>query len=137
MGNLNAFLHPAEEVKEKEIIISKRFLDENGDPVPFKIRALTQAENEQIVKKSMHLVKTRFRQQTEKKLDDLEYTRRLIVTATVEPDFTSEEICAAYGTIDPLEVPGKMLLAGEYSILVDEIIDLSGFRNNLGEEAKN
>jgi len=136
MGNLNAFLHPAEEIKEKEIIISKRFLDENGNPVPFKIRALTQEENEQVANAATHPVKTRF-QQVEKKLDNLEYMQRMVVAATVEPRFDSPEMCDAYGTMNPLEVPGKMLLAGEYSLLLDEIMAFSGFNSDLGEEAKN
>ena len=36
--------------EEKEVIVSERF-QEDGKPVPFRIRALTQKENEQLVKK--------------------------------------------------------------------------------------
>ena len=44
MSNLNAFLHPVQGDETREIIVSNRFLDENGRPVPFRIRALTQEE---------------------------------------------------------------------------------------------
>ena len=42
MSKLSAFLHPVVENKEKEVVISNRFLDEKGNPIPFKIRAITQ-----------------------------------------------------------------------------------------------
>lgn len=135
MSDLNAFLHPVQGDETREIIISSRFLGEDGRPVPFKIRALTQEENAQISKRSMRLVKGGKR--GEKELDNTEYASRIIAAATVEPDFSSEALCKAYGTMDPLEVPGKMLLAGEYKRLMDAVMDLSGFRDDLEEDAKN
>ena len=39
--------------------------------------------------------------------------------------------------MDPLEVPGRMLLAGEYERLSREILSLSGFDDDLEEQAKN
>ena len=50
MSKLSAFLHPVTTSEEKEVVISNRFQDENGRPVPFKIRALTQEENDAFVK---------------------------------------------------------------------------------------
>ena len=72
------------------------------------------------------------------RLDSIAYSRQLVVAATVEPDFRSEELCKAYNTMDPLEVPGRMLLAGEYGRLSKEIMRLSGFaEDDLEEQAKN
>ena len=138
MSNLNAFLHPVQGDETQEVMISARFLGEDGRPVPFKIRALTQEENARISRQSMRLVKGGKR--GEKELDSEAYTNRIIVAATVEPDFTSAELCSAYGVMDPMELPGKMLLAGEYSKLSKEIMELSGFSANLDdleEQAKN
>ena len=42
MSNLSAFLHPVTTQEEKEVILSKRFLDETGEPAKFKIRSITQ-----------------------------------------------------------------------------------------------
>lgn len=40
--------------------------------------------------------------------------------------------------LDPLLVPGRMLLAGESAKLMREIMDLSGFNDaNIEDEAKN
>lgn len=136
MSKLSAFLNPVSYIEEKEVIISKRFLDENGEPVPFKIKSLTQAENEAISKASRKYKKINGK--TEEGFDPEGYTARLVVAATVFPDFSSSELCQKYGTLDPTEVPGKMLLSGEYKTLVKQIMDLSGFGDeDLEEEAKN
>lgn len=135
MSKLSAFLHPAVAHQTKEIIVSKRFVDEAGNVVPFKIRALTQGENDAITKKSTRKVKENG--QIMERLDSIELSRRIVVAATVEPDFSSKEMCDAYETLNPLEVPGKMLLSGEYKKLIREISDLSGFDDDLEEQVKN
>ena len=113
------------------------FQDENGNLIPFIIRQISQAENEEIVKKATKTKKVRGVPQ--EYVDGAEVSRRLVVAATVDPDFTSKEICDAYGVLDPLMVPGKMLLSGEYNRLLDEITSFSGFESleDLETEAKN
>ena len=135
MSALSAFLHPAVTCEEKEVVISRRFLGEDGKPVPFKIRALTQEKNAAIIRTAtrMKLVNG----QLQESIDANELSARTIVEATVFPDFRSAELCEAYGTKDPVQVPGKMLLAGEFSRLIDAVSKLSGFDKSLDEEAKN
>ena len=134
MSKLSAFLNPESIQEEREVIISDRFKDEKGNQAPFKIRAMSQAENDQNVK--LCTKKRKVGSQTEEYFDNIEFSRRTIVAATVEPDFRSTEMCDAYGVLDPLLVPGKMLRPGEYSRLMQEINELSGF-TDLEEEAKN
>lgn len=134
MSKLSAFLNPANIQEEREVIISDRFKDDKGNLVPFKIRAMSQAENDQNVKRCTK--KRKVGNQTEEYFDNIEFSRRTIVDATVEPDFRATELCEAYGVLDPLLVPGKMLRPGEYSRLMQEINELSGFAD-LEEEAKN
>ena len=134
MSKLSAFLNPVKTDLEKEVVVSDRF-QEGGKPVPFKIRALTQEENDRITKQATRQVKSNG--QTVEKLDNADYARRIILAATVEPDFQSKEMCDAYGVLDPLQVPGKMLLSGEYRKLMDAILDLSGFGEPLEDEVKN
>lgn len=135
MSALSAFLHPAVTREEKEVIISKRFLGEDGKPVPFKIRSLTQEENAAIIKAATRQKKVDG--QWQDSIDANELSARTIVEATVFPDFRSAELCERYGTKDPVQVPGKMLLAGEFSRLIDAVSKLSGFDKSLDEEAKN
>ena len=40
------------------------------------------------------------------RLDSIAYSRQLVVAATVEPDFRSEELCKAYNTMDPWRSAG-------------------------------
>lgn len=133
MSKLSAFLHPVTQHLEKEIIISDRFLDEQGNPAPFKIRALRQDENEALVKQYTIPGKGG----APGKLDQMGYSRGVIVAATIEPDFSSKEMCEAYGTLDPAEVPGRMLMAGEYAKLSNAILQLSGFKEDVRAEVKN
>ena len=49
MSSLNAFLHPVQ-AENREVIVSNRF-QENGKPVPFVIRPITQQENEEFIRK--------------------------------------------------------------------------------------
>ena len=136
MSNLSAFLHPVTMQEEKEVVISKRFLDEDGKPAKFKIRSVTQDEADALLKQSTRTVKKRDGS-VEQTVDDQNFNRRLIVAATVVPDFRAKELCDAYGVLDPLLVPGKMLFSGEFSNLLREILDLSGLTNSLEDEAKN
>lgn len=138
MGVLSAFLHPEPMDITKEIIISDRF-KEDGKPVPFKIRTISQAENDALVKKAQKVDMVRGRRIQYQ--DDQKYTNSLIVACTVQPDFRDAELCQAYGTLDPLEVPGKMLLSGETAKLVEAVMNLNGFTiqspEEEEEEAKN
>ncbi|MCI8418908.1 MAG: phage portal protein [Oscillospiraceae bacterium] len=139
MSRLNAFLHPVDLGEVKEVIISSRFKDEAGNPVPFTIRAITQEQNDALTAKCRRVQKVRGQRQ--EYLDAAQLNRELIVAATLEPDFSSAEVCEAYGTKIPTQVPGKMLLAGEYDALLREIMALSGFdagaAEALEDEAKN
>ena len=135
MSALSAFLHPAVTREEKEVIISKRFLGEDGKPVPFKIRSLTQEENAAIIKAATRQKKVDG--QWQDSIDANELSARTVVEATIFPDFRSAELCEKYGTKDPVQVPGKMLLAGEFSRLIGAVSKLSGFDKSLDEEAKN
>lgn len=132
MSKLSAFLNPVSAEQEREVVISNRFQDEKGNPVPFRIRAITQEENDKIVNSCKRRLKN-----GEETVDTRLLGRKLVVAATVEPDFRSTEICEHFGTLDPLEVPGKMLLSGEYSRLMEAINDLSGFNDDAVAGAKN
>ena len=134
MSKLSAFLSPVTP-EPKEVIVSDRFRDENGDPVPFKIRPLTQEENDAIIKRSK---RTRtVNGVVQEYLDNTAFSRSMVLAATVEPNFAEKELCDHYGVVDPSLVPGKMLLSGEYARLMQEITKLSGFNAPVEDEAKN
>lgn len=150
MNDLYAFLNPIL-LEEEEVIVSDRFIkrdkegkpivDENGNYIlqPFKIRALTQEENASLDKKSRKVKKINGK--SHEYLDSQEFSQRMIVASTVFPDFSDSKLCEKFGVMDPLLVPGKMLLAGEYNKLLKAITKISRFGiddlNEMEEEAKN
>ena len=134
MSRLHAFLNPVVRSKEKEVVISDRFVDENGELMTFKIRALTQEENEAITRKATHTRMVNGHMQDY--IDHVDFTRRTVVLATLDPDFSSKEACDACGVMDPLDVPSKMLFSGEFNRLAKEITELSGLSLDAGEQAK-
>lgn len=140
--SIKAFMQPPVEAETKKVIISARFTDENGEPQPFVIRVISQETNESLrrqagkpIKKNGVVIGEDF--------DPIKYGRLLINACTVSPNFKDRELCEYYKTLDPLDVPGRMLTAGEYAKLVREINDLNGFTvkdedmDELEEEAKN
>ncbi len=134
MSSLDAFLNPVSTTEEKEIVISDRF-QEKGKPVPFKIRALTQEENEAISRRCTQYKNVKGQRVEE--MDTRRYSRELVCAATIEPNFADKRMCDKYGVADPTLVPGKMLLSGEYAKLVDSITKLSGFDEDVEETVKN
>lgn len=135
MSNLSAFLHPAPIQDVLEVIVSDRFRDENGKIIPFKIRPLTQEENEALSKQCRRSRKVNG--QPVEYLDQAEYSRRVVAAGTIEPNFAAKEICDFYKVMDPTQVPSKMLRAGEFAALMKAIMRASGFGVDLEEEAKN
>lgn len=131
MATLAAFLNP-ELPEEQEIKISDRF-KEDGETVLFKIRPITQEMSDSIRKDC-----TRRNAKGDRLFDADKFMQMIIVEGTVFPDFRAKELCDAYKTLDPLTIPPKMLLAGEYQKLANAIMDLSGLGGGEEiDEAKN
>ncbi len=119
MGKLSAFLKPAPAGMKKEVYVSDRFVDEEGNAVPFVVQAIAPEENEALTKICMS---------DSGKLDAAAYGNHLIVACTVEPNLKDSELCKYYGTMDPLDVPGVMFTVGEKQILQDAIMDINGIK---------
>ena len=141
MGSIKAFLQPPVMEETKEVIVSKRFKDENGNPVPFVIRVIDQETNDKLINQATR--KTRKNGQIVRDFDEERYAKLLLSSCVVEPDFKNSEICAYYKAVDPLDVPGRMLNVGEYNYLVKKIRELNEIAlsdeefEGLVEEAKN
>lgn len=133
MSSLNAFLNPIK-IENKDVVISERF-QENGKPIPFIIRPITQGENEEILR--------RYRK-TDKKgnetFDQIGYSHDLAATAVVSPDLDNAELQKAYGALGRVKLLKKMLLIGEFTALGEAVRELSGLDIGINEdieEAKN
>lgn len=137
MSALKAFLQPPVTGRTKEVIISDRFVDDDGKAMPFVIQAISQEENEALARKSR--VEKTIGDVPVDSLDNITYTKRLMLACVKEPDLKDAELCKYYGVVDPLEVLSKMLSIGEYGALSDEVMKINGMKNKKErqKEAKN
>lgn len=138
MSGLDAFLNPAYTQETVEIVISDRFLDENGKPVPFKLRSLSQNEMQRLQKKSY--TDQMVNGKKSKVLDEFLYLDNCLVESVIYPNFKAHELCERYGTEDPVTLPRLMLLKREYEKLARAMMKLNGVDDDdidLGEVTKN
>ena len=134
MASLSAFLHP-EQAENKEVIVSERF-KENGKPVPFVIRPITQDENGELLKKYRKVDK----KTGNETFNRVAYNHALTALAVVEPDLNNAELQKAWGVLGPEKLLAKMLYVGEFANLLEAVQDLSGLDQDINddiEEAKN
>lgn len=131
MTNLEAFLLPPAMEEEKEVVVSKRFKDADGKPIPFRIRMIDQETNERLQRRALE--KKIQNGLVVKDLDSDKYVKLLVQACVVYPDFSAAELCAHYKTMDPLEVPSRMLTVGEYNRLTKEIQKLNGLDEDIEE----
>lgn len=131
MSNLSAFLKPAYTERKIELVISDRFVDEEGNPVPITMKSLTQEQLQIIAKRSTHERKINGR--TISEVDANEHLNRCLIASVVFPDLSSRELCAAYGVEDPVLLPPKMFLVGEYEKLAKAFANLNGLKSDDGE----
>ena len=141
MGDIKAFLQPPVMDETREVIISKRFKGADGKTVPFIIRVIDQETNNKLLRQATKKMKSNG--QIMQELDSEKYGKLLVQACVVEPNFKDSEMCAYYKTMDPLDVPGRMLTVGEYNRLVFAIKELNELVTSedelaaLEDEAKN
>jgi len=133
MSSLNAFLNPVK-VENQEVVISNRF-QEDGEPVPFIIKPVTQEENKFLIKKY-----TKKDKKGVETFDRAEYVSALTASAVVFPDLRNAELQSAYGVLGESALLQKMLYVGEYAELAQKVRELSSLDEDINEdveEAKN
>ena len=126
--NLQAFLNPAKQ-ENKKIVVSKRFI-ENGKPVEWEIKPVTQEENNVLMKK--YTKKDKKTQQDV--FNRTDYVAALTASAVVYPDLENADLQSGYGVMGAANLLQKMLLIGEYGLLVQEVQELSGLDEDINEE---
>lgn len=105
---------------EKEVIISDRFKDEEGNLLPFKIKPIKINKLQEIHYKNEKLNK-----------EDSNYD--MIAYCTIEPNFKSVELQKAYNVLNEKDLINEILNIGEFEKLLKEITTLSGFNRDFNE----
>ncbi|MGG1555002.1 phage tail assembly chaperone [Paenibacillus ferrarius] len=140
MSDLSVFFasNVATETAE-EVIVSDRFKDKEGNPVPWVVRSLTEEENDVIRKSATKRSKGKGGQQVTE-TDQTEYLSKLAVASVKFPNLKDAELQKSYGVLGAESLIRKMLLAGEYANLLLKVQEINGFdkdMNDLVDEAKN
>ncbi len=139
MSDLQAFFaQNTDSSITEEVVVSERFKDKEGKPIPWVLRNLTEAENEEHRKAATKRVKGKGGAQTETDTND--YMAKLAVASVVFPDLKNAELQKSYGVMGGEDLLRRMLLPGEYARLLQKIQEINGFdqaMEDLIEEVKN
>ncbi|NBD24321.1 phage tail assembly chaperone [Paenibacillus glycinis] len=140
MSELSAFFaqNPGVDMTEA-FVVSDRFKDKQGHPVPWKIRTMTEAQNEEIRRSATRLVKGKNGAKVPETNSE-DYLAKLVVASVVFPDLKNAELQQSYGVIGSEQLLKTMLLSGEYATLAQKVQTVNGFDrdiNELVEDVKN
>ena len=138
MSSLQAFF--AENVQSEiveEFVVSDRFKDEEGKPIPWKIKGLSEAENSEIRKSATK--RTKIKGQFIPELNHEEYIAKLVAASVQFPNLKDVELQKSYGVFGAEELLRKMLLSGEFGKLAEKVQEINGYEDidELAEEVKN
>lgn len=142
MGNLSGFLaQNAVKVENVKHVVSKRFLDEDGKPIPWEIRCITSTEDEALRKSCTKRVpipgkRNQYTQETDYNL----YLGRLAAKCTAYPNLDDAELQNSYGVMGSDALLKTMLTPGEYADYLTKVQEVNGFEvtfEDSVEEAKN
>ena len=132
--SMSAFLaENAEQIPNREVVISKRFKDENGDPIKWELKPIPTAKMRKIRKESMRLVGNKM------DIDFEVLNMNMAVESVVFPNLKDADLQKAYGVMGEAALLESLLtLPGEYDELISQVTDLCGYNaSELVEEAKN
>lgn len=142
MSNLQAFFaQNVEKVTMEEHVISKRFKDENGEPIKWKFGAIDGEQDAAIRKSCTKRVQIPGKKGAYMPETDYELYALKVTAATIKfPDLNNAELQNSYGVMGAEALLQKMLLPGELAEAKKIAQAVNGFdisMDELVEEAKN
>jgi hypothetical protein len=142
MGGLSSFLSQ-NAIKAENIIhvVSKRFVDDDGTPIPWEICCITSTEDEELRKSCAKRVpvpgkKNQFTRETDYDL----YLGKLAARCTVFPKLDDAELQNSYKVMGSDVLLKTMLTPGEYADYLTKVQAVCGFDTTFEdqvEDAKN
>lgn len=140
--NMSFFMKgQAKPIEETEEVVSARFLDEKGKPIPFVFRPISSDRLEELRKECTKRTPAKKGQPATEEMD----TQRLIlktgIETTVFPNFKNADLLKSYGVADPVDVVSKVLeIAGELNAWIAVVQRVNQFDDDFEEmieDAKN
>ena len=135
--NFKAFMaENAVKCNEVEYVVSDRFMDENGEPIPWRLRILTEKENNQLRNQCRRKVTNAATKQTTTETDVQKYNDLLAEKCIAYPNLNDAELQESYGVIGAAELLKIMLLPGEYADLMQAISQANGFESGMADKIR-
>lgn len=139
--SLKAFMAQNALKPENEmIVVSERFINEDGKPEKWEIKAISQKEDQELRKSATKVRGGKRGRPRVEEMDMNEYLTKTVAAAVVHPNLNDAGLQDSYGAHGAEDLIQKMLTAGEYTELLIAVQELSGFDvddEELEEEAKN
>lgn len=142
MSNLKSFLaENALKVEKEDVVVSRRFLDDDGKPCLWQIGCITSAEDEALRKLCTKRVSLNGRKNdVSLELDYELYLGKLAAKCTISPCLSDSELQDSYGVMGEDALLKAMLTPGEYSEFLNKVQTINGYDvsfEDLVNDAKN
>lgn len=123
----------------EQFVVSARFKDAGGTPVPWKLRSITEEENQECRKAATRKVKGK-NGVFAPEIDPNDYMAKLMISSVIYPDLKNVDLQKSYAVMGAESLLRKMLLPGEFAALGERVQALNGFdrdMQDLVDEVKN
>lgn len=135
--NLKAFMaESAIQYKEVDYVASERFIDEKNNPIPWKLRILTETELSKLKAQCKKRVTNPKTQQSYIETDSSKLADLMIENSVIYPNLNNAELQNSYGAIGAIDLAKKMLIPGEYNDLILAVNEANGFNSGMAEKIK-
>lgn len=139
--SLSAFMaQNAKKVDNVHFVASNRFVDENGEAIPWEICGITAAENTALRKSCMRTIPVPGRKgQFTQEFDANAYLTKVSVRCTVFPNLHDADLQNSYGVMGAEQLIAAMLTPAEFEDYSTRVLETNGFQSgeDILEEAKN
>lgn len=137
IDTLKGFLKQnAKIVTEVEYVASKRFTDENGDPIVWRIRVLTNKELEKLRDKFTKKVFEPGTRKSEEYFNVKDFTDELVTRTVAFPTLDDIDLQNSWGVSSEIDLVKAMLNGGEYTDLTRAIQEANGFETGFEDKVK-
>lgn len=99
---------------------------------PFVLRVISGQEHKQIQRDATKRVK--FGRNEKSEMDSQLYNEKLVMASIVNPDLSNQELQDAYSVHGETELYNTMLNWAEQILLVEQILEKSGFNQNIDDK---
>ena len=134
MDSLKGFFKGnAKQVENEKVVISDRFIGDDGKPLEWEIRAIGNETDDELRNQCTSQVKIK-KNVYIPKLDYTEYLKKLLVACVVYPNLNNKELQDSYAVMSAEELLSAMLLPGEFNALAEKVQEICRFDKDIMEE---